>query len=380
MLIMKLKELTNILDGQFHKEYSLSWDNSGLLIGNLESEVKNIAVSLDVTTDVINEAVKSNVNLIFSHHPLIFFHIRNITSDNYPGQSVLNLTENKIALYCAHTNYDIMENGLNDYIVKLLGLENKKSIVSNSTKWFKFVTFAPLDYEEKIRNSMCLAGGGQWKDYSCCTFKTDGKGTFKPGESADPFIGERGSLNFVEEVKLECIVPSVKLAELISSVMKAHPYEEPAYDVYQLENKFEEGGIGRIGNLKNPLFLNDFFNYIKERLNLTNFRYIFKNNSFTAGKELKKIAVVNGSVNSIVEDLDNLDFDALVCGEVNYHNAMKLSEAGKLVIELGHGESELFAVEHIFDILTDISNRMHLGLKILQSNNKELLWRYFIGR
>ncbi|MCE5330312.1 Nif3-like dinuclear metal center hexameric protein, partial [bacterium] len=220
----------------------------------------------------------------------------------------------------------------------------------------------------------------QWKDYSCCTFKTEGKGSFKPGANANPFIGEKDSLSFVEEVKLECIIPSGKLAELIASVMKAHPYEEPAYDVYQLENKFEEGGIGRIGDLEEPLFLNDFLNFIKDKLNLINFRYIFKNNLFNSGKEIKKIAVVNGSINSIVEEIKDLDFDALVCGEVNYHNAQMLSEIGKLVIELGHGESELFAVSHIHEILSGLSNRMHLGLKILKSNNKELPWRYFIGR
>jgi len=326
MPIMKLKELTNILDDIFHKEYSLSWDNSGLLIGSLESEIKIIAVSLDATSNVIDEAIKSDIDLIFTHHPLLFSPIRNIISDNCQGQAILNLTEHKIALYCAHTNYDMMENGLNDYIADLLELEKKKSLIPNNTRWFKFVTFAPADYEERIRNSMCLAGGGQWKDYSCCTFKTDGKGTFKPGESSNPFIGERGELSFAEEVKLECIVPSEKLSGLIESVLKAHPYEEPAYDVYQLENKFEEGGTGRTGSLKTPLFLDDFLNFIKEKLNLVNFRYIFKNNSFITGKKIKKIAVVNGSVNSIVKDLVNADFDALVCGEVNYHNAQMLSD------------------------------------------------------
>ncbi|MCE5330081.1 Nif3-like dinuclear metal center hexameric protein, partial [bacterium] len=204
---MKLKELSDILDCQFHKEYSLNWDNCGLLIGDFESEVKNVLISLDVTWDVINEALSTDANLIFSHHPLIFSPVRNIISNSYTGQAILNLIENKIALYCAHTNYDTMENGLNDYIADLLELNSKKSIVPVSTKWFKFVTFAPVDYEEKIRNSMCLAGGGQWKDYSCCTFKTEGKGSFKPGANANPFIGEKDSLSFVEEVKLECIIP-----------------------------------------------------------------------------------------------------------------------------------------------------------------------------
>lgn len=380
MPIMKLEELTDILDSYFHKECSLDWDNCGLLIGDLESEIKNILVCLDVNKDVIKESLDMNAVLIFSHHPFIFMPVSNIVSKDYTGKTILNLIENKIALYCAHTNYDMMKNGLNDYIAGLLELTNKKSIIAYPTTWFKFVTFAPLDYEETIRNAMCLAGGGQWKDYSCCTFKTEGKGSFKPDADANPFIGKKDNLNFVEEVKLECIVSSEKLTELIDKVIKAHPYEEPAYDVYRLENKFEKGGMGRTGDLKEPLFLNGFLNYIKTKLNLTNFRYIFNSTSFNIKKKIKKVAAVNGSVNSSVENIKDMDFDVLVCGEINYHNAQMLSELGKLIIELGHAESELFAISHIYEILKDINNKMHLGLKILKSNYKELSWRYFIGK
>jgi dinuclear metal center YbgI/SA1388 family protein len=380
--MIKLKELTEILNRQFHKEYALSWDNSGLLIGNFNEEINNILVAVDVNDSVINEAIKLKANLIFSHHPLIFSPIKNIISDNLQGQTILKLAEHKIAVYCAHTNYDLMENGLNDYIAKLLELENIRIIIPESLRWFKFVIFVPVEYEEKVRNAICLAGGGQWKNYSCATFKTLGKGTFKPENGSKPFIGEKGSLSIVEEARIECIVSEDKLNNLINNVLKSHPYEEPAYDIYPLENKFETGGIGRIGNLKKYLFLNDFLSFIKEKLNLNNFKYILKGNFVLKDKEkdkeIRKIAVVNGSVNSIIEDIRYLDFDALVCGEIGYHNAQMISESGKLVIEIGHGESELFAASHIFKILNDINEKMNFNLNIFKSKNNEILWRYLI--
>lgn len=377
---MKLKELTKILDMQFHKECSLKWDNSGLLIGDFESEIKHILVALDIGSEVIGEAIKSKTNLIFTHHPLIFNPIKNIISNNYPGKEILKLAENKIAVYCAHTNYDMMENGLNDYLAGLLEMENINKIISYSAKWFKFVIFVPLDYEEKVRNAMCFAGGGCWKDYTCCTFNTEGNGTFKPGIDSNPFIGEKGSLSVVKEARIECIIQSEKLEDLIRNVLEAHPYDEPAYDVYPLENKFEEGGIGRIGSIKQAISSDAFLDFIKEKLNIYNFKYIFKSNSSIINKVIKKVAVINGSINSLTAELGSLDFDALICGEVNYHNAQLISENGRLLIELGHAESELFAIGHLFKILTKISDSMSLGLKILKSNNKELLWRYSIGR
>lgn len=375
---MKLRKLTEILDKNFHKEYSLSWDNTGLLIGNYNSETGKLLISLDVTGEVINEAISLNIDLIFSHHPLIFSPLKNIVSDNFSGQIILKLAANNIAVYCAHTNYDIMKGGLNDYIADILELEKVVSIIPNYTKWFKFAIYTPTDYEEKVRNTICLSGGGQWKDYSCCTFKTKGTGTFKPGENSKPFIGKKGSLSFADESRIECIISSEKLKNLIKNVLEVHPYEEPAYDIFPLENKFEEGGTGRIGDLKKSLYLNDFLSFIKEKLNVQNFKYILKDLIF-ADKKIRKIAVINGSINSIIENIADSDFDVLLCGEISYHNTLLLLEKDKMIIELGHAESELFAVNHIFKILTDINDDMNLGLKILKSNNKEPSWRYLIG-
>jgi len=373
---MKLKDLIKILDKEFHKEYSLNWDNSGLLVGDLKNEIKKIIISLDVNDSVINEAVKEKADLIFSHHPLILNPIKRIASDNPQGQNILKAIENKISLYCAHTNYDIMEDGLNDCIALQLGMENIVSIIPNQLKWFKFVVYAPPAYEEKIRKAICDADGGQWKDYSCATFKSNGTGTFRPGNSAKPFIGEKGELIFVNEIKIECIVREQNLKSLLEKVLAVYPYEQPAYDIIPLENIFTEGGLGRSGTIKKPLKLYEFLQYIRKKLNISNFKYIYNDNSSIIDKEIKNIAVLNGSINSVVSEICCLDIDCLICGEINYHNAQLISANNILIIELGHAESEFFAIDDLLSKMIKINKNQNLGLKILKSDNKEVLWRY----
>ncbi|MHB1377284.1 MAG: Nif3-like dinuclear metal center hexameric protein [Candidatus Humimicrobiaceae bacterium] len=377
---MILKELVKIFDKEFHKDYSLNWDNSGLLIGDLKREIRKLIIALDANDAVISKAVKIKADLIFSHHPLILNPIKNITSDNPQSQAILKAAQNKIAVYCAHTNYDIMEGGLNDYIVRLLDLENIVCIIPNQIQWFKFVVYVPSGHEEKIRNAMCSAGGGQWKDYSCATFNTSGTGTFKPGSNSEPFIGEKGKLMFVDEVKIECIVREEILKSLIAYVLEVHPYEEPAYDIIPIENVFAEGGSGRVGSIKKSLKPNDFLQFVSKKLNISNFKYISKDNFSIIKNEIKNIAVINGSINSMVSEICSIDIDCLICGEVNYHNAQLISENNILVIELGHAESELFAIDDLFSKIEHISESMCLGLEIIKSNNKEILWRYIIGK
>jgi dinuclear metal center YbgI/SA1388 family protein len=377
---MKLKELVKILDREFHKEYALNWDNAGLLTGDLNNEVQKVIISLDVNNFVISEAIKTKADLVFSHHPLILNPIKNIVSDSLQSQVILKAIENKIALYCAHTNYDVMENGLNDYIASLLDMKSITYIIPNNLQWFKFAIYAPSGYEEKIRNAICSAGGGQWGDYSCATFKTNGTGTFKPGSNSEPFIGEKGKLEFVDEVKIECVARSENLKTLLENVLSVHPYEEPAYDIIPMENILIKGGIGRIGKIEHALKLDEFLEFVKIKLDINNFKYIYKDNSSIIDNGIKKIAVVNGSINSITAEISGLDIDCLICGEISYHNAQLISENGILIVELGHAESELFAVNDIFLKMVNISKSNCPGLKLIKSKNIEILWRYMIGK
>ena len=374
---MLLKEFTTYFDGLFCSELALEWDNVGLIIGNEEKKIKKILIALDINSNALQEALNLNIDLIISHHPLIFKPIKNIVSSNPIGKIILNLIGNDIAIYSAHTNFDLFKNGISDYVVKLLNLQNLENFMPISEKWFKFAIFVPKEFQEKVREAMCEAGGGKWEDYSCCTFNTEGTGTFKPGESSNPFTGEKGKLSYVDEVKIECIISEKKLPYLLKSVLEVHPYEEPAYDIYPLYNKFESGGIGKLGNLLKPLDEKEFFKFITSKLRLKNFRYICNEKNQGNKILVNKVLLLNGSANSLINEILSTNFDALICGEIDYHNAQILAEKNRLVVEIGHGESELFFVDIVYNMLIKFKKNVNPDLKIFKSEQSCNLWRYF---
>ncbi len=133
--------------------------------------------------------------------------IENITdSSRGTSEKILRLIEKGIAVYAAHTNYDIMPGGLIDVLSEKLELDDLQYIKQEDVQWYKFVIFVPRDSQDKVRKAICSQGGGEFKNYSCCTFNVAGKGTFLPGEGAEPYIGEKGNLNIVDEIRMECIV------------------------------------------------------------------------------------------------------------------------------------------------------------------------------
>jgi len=373
---MLLENITIYLDKLLKKDIALSWDNCGLLIGDLKKEISRILISLDVESNTVEYAIKNDIDLIITHHPLIFNPLKTLTTQKVTQQMVVDLIRNNIAVYSAHTNMDMADFGISSRIIKILGMKHAGYLEPFSSRWYKFAIFVPLDYEKVVRNAMCSARGGIWKDYSCCTFRTEGIGTFKPGSQSNPFIGNKNELTEVSEVKLECIVRKEDLSMLVSSVIRAHPYEEPAYDIYPIDNKFIEGGIGEIGEFEQPLVINDFLKLVKDKFDLKNLRFVFGKSS--SDDKIKKVLVINGSANSIIESLSVYDFDALLCGEVNYHNCAKLFENGKLVVETGHGESEWIFIDIVFEILEKYKLENGLDLVFYKSSKPQNLWRYFI--
>jgi len=373
---MILKQLVLHLDRIFNKNLALSWDKVGLQIGNLGSDIKKILITLDVTSDAVREAVSKNCGLILAHHPLIFDSLDTILSSRSSEKKILTLIENKIAFYCAHTNYDAMAGGLNDFTADLLGLVNTEVIEDQDEQWYKFVVFVPVESEEKVRKAICEQGGGRWRNYSCCTFNTEGKGTFTPHEGSEPYIGKTGKVNFVDEVRIECIVSQNNLNELIEAVVGAHPYEEAAYDVYRIENKFKDTGIGRWGELEVPCTFKDFTAMVKNRLKVDSLRWMFDKEMDTAGKRIKKVAVVCGSANSLSGKLAGIDCDLVLVGEIGYHNALEIIESGKPVMEVGHGSSEKPAVDDMYNKLKNFFRQQKIEMDILKSKSGYRFWRY----
>lgn len=376
---MILKELASSLDNIFHISLAEEWDKAGLQVGSIDADIKKILITLDLDSKAIEEAIECNADLVISHHPIIFDALDRVTDSTDTGKKVIKLLENKISAYSAHSNYDIMDGGLNDILAKKLELKDIKNICSSKKQWYKFVIFVPAGSEAKIREAVCRSGGGKFKDYSCCTFSGHGKGTFLPGKNADPYIGNVGELSVVDEIRMECIVDEENLKKLIDNAISAHPYEEPAYDIYKIENKLDNFGPGRYGRIKQPMFFKQYLKVLKERLQLNDLSWIDRGAKNISNKLINKVAVIGGSVNSFSEELAGADCDLIVVGEISYHNAIMISEKGKIVVAAGHGTSEKFAISGIYNMLKYYFKDNNINIELLKSKSGYWIWRYDIG-
>ncbi len=376
---MILKELVSKLDNIFKKDTAEEWDRVGLQVGREESDVGKILVTLDIDDRTIKEAIECKADLIISHHPLIFNSIDSVVYSSNRGRKIIKLLENGISTYSAHTNYDIMAGGLNDIIAKNLGLKEVKNIKDYKKKWYKFAVFAPEESQDRIRKTICKNGGGYFKNYSCCTFSTRGLGTFIPGSDANPYTGNAGELSKVDEVRIECIVSEENLKQLVEAVLEEHPYEEPAYDVYSLENRLTDSGLGKYGSVDPPVKFKDYLKFIKEKLQVTDAGWLDRGIGNTGNRIIERVAFIGGSANSISDILKSLDCDLIITGEIGYHDAIDISEEGKIILAVGHGSSEKFAIDGIYERLTDYFRESGINIDVSMSKSGYWIWRYNFG-
>jgi len=376
---MLLNELAAILDKVFNRDIALPGDPVGLQIGRPENNISKVLVTLDINSSVINEALSGSADLIIAHHPLIFNPIKNILSSDIKGSMLFKLIENNIAAYIAHTNFDAMHGGLNDSIARIIGLKDIKLLEKAGQKWYKFSVFVPPEAEDGVRNTIFENGGGNYANYSSCSFNTKGMGTFMPLKNANPYSGKMGAVNFVDEIKIECIVEEKNLDKLTMSVIKAHPYEEPAYDIFKLENMPDTFGLACNGSVEPAQMLPGFIEGIKKNLELECIRLACPQDIDIDNFPVKRAAFINGSANSFTDRLSvgELDCDVIIVGELKYSRVTEIVECGKVLIELGHGESEKFAIRLMHDILSN-SLKDYKDLEIFKSKTGYTRWRYCI--
>lgn len=357
---MYLKQIINILEEQYPKNLAYDWDNVGLLVGNINSDIKNIMLCLEANESIIDEAIENKVDLIITHHPFIFKKLTSIDENDIKGKCIYKLIKNNINIYCMHTNFDIAFGGLNDVFADMLKLENIKTLENTKSETlYKIAVYVPTSHEDAVRKAMTSADAGNIGNYSDCTFNTKGTGTFRPSEGSNPFIGRSETLEIVEEVKIESICEQRNLNKIINNMIKAHPYEEVAYDIYKLENKGKSYGLGRYGNLESGMTLEELANKIKIGLNSKYLRIVGKSD-----KIVKKIAIVTGSGGDFVKKSYLRGCDVLVTGDVKYHEAQDAIDLGIAIIDAGH-----FETENIFiDIVHNYLSQRLSDVNIIKSN------------
>lgn len=324
------------------------YDNSGLLVGEGTEEVKGVLLSLDCTESIIEEAIANGCNLVIAHHPIVFKGLKRITGSNYVERTVLLAIRHRVAIYACHTNLDNVWQGVNKMLADKLELSlNRKILRPISNRLLKLVTYIPSDHAKKVTDALFEAGAGQIGDYSECAFSVTGIGSFNPGMGTRPFIGEPSKRELVEETKVEVVLPDFQRDRILKALFQAHPYEEVAYDLYRLENRWEQSGSGLLGQLSQAIGEREFLEKLANVFNVKAIKH-----SPLLGKKVQKIAVCGGSGSFLIKDAIKSGADVFVTADVKYHEFFDAE--GKLVImDIGHFETEQFTPEIFYSIISE---------------------------
>lgn len=356
---MKIKDIIELFNQIAPFQYQESYDNSGLQIGNVEDVIRSALLCLDITEDVLQEAIDNSCNLIIAHHPLIFSGIKHITQSTYIERIITKAIQHQINIIAIHTNLDNQHDGVNKKIAEKLKLQKTSILSPINNTLYKLQTYVPIEQAQKVREKLFAAGAGKIGHYGECSFNSIGEGTFKGDISTHPFIGiANGPQENVKEIKIETIVPSHLKTNVLKSLIDAHPYEEPAYDWILLNNKNSQIGAGMIGYLQEEMPLVDFLKMLKKELCADVVKY-----TKPTKKRIKKVAICGGSGSFLLQNAIDAQADVFVSADFKYHQFFN-TESKIIICDIGHYETEQFTV----DIFDEILNKKNITFAVLKSN------------
>ncbi len=360
--MIKIKDITQFFENFAPLRLQESYDNAGLIVGNPETTIDSALITLDVTEEVVEEAIKIKAGLIVAHHPIVFSGLKKITGKNYVERTLLKAIKNDIAIYAAHTNLDSVEGGVNGKICEKLGLVNCRILQPAGSLLKKLVTFVPVDHAEKVRKAIFSAGAGHIGNYDSCSFNSHGQGTFRGDETTNPYVGEKGQQHYENEIRLETIFPGYIQGKVINALLQAHPYEEVAYDIYPLENKFNKVGMGMIGDLPEEKEEMIFLKQLKDTFKIGTIKHTALKN-----KNVKKVAVCGGAGSFLLNQAIAAGADFFVSGDFKYHQFFD-AENKIVIADIGHFESEQFTKELFYELLTKNFPKFAVHLSEVNSN------------
>lgn len=343
---MRIKEVIQTIEQLAPLPLQESYDNSGLQVGDANREVTGILLCIDVTEDVIEEAVSLGCNLVISHHPIAFRPFKSLTGKNYVERCMIQAIRNDIALYAAHTNLDNARGGVNYKLAEMLELQNVKILQPLENALLKFVTTVPLQHAESVRNALFNAGAGYIGNYDSCSYNLSGEGTFRAKEGANPHIGEIDRLHFEPEVRIETVIPVMKKEEVLRALLAVHPYEEPVFDFYPIANNWPQHGSGVVGVLPEPMPEQEFLYLLKDIFNLPTIQH-----TKLQGKEIRDVALCGGTGAFLIPKAIAYGADAFITGEAKYNDFFDV-EGRILLTVVGHYESEICTKEIFFDLIS----------------------------
>lgn len=325
-------EIITLFEQWSPKRFAEDWDPVGLHIGQLNRPVDKVLITLDVNEAVVDEAIEKGANLIIAHHPPIFRPMKHIWTDTPQGRLVEKCIKHDISVYAAHTNLDVAPGGVNDLLASRLKLENIEVMEPTiSDPLYKLAVFCPVEHADELRGVLARSGAGAIGDYAGCSFSSTGTGRFTPSAGADPFIGKIGKMEEVTEERIEVVLPGPLRAKVLKAMLAAHPYEEPAYDFFVLDQRTEEFGLGRVGTLQEAMDLKEFAQFIKGVLDVPAVRIVGD-----SSKLVRKVAVLGGSGSKYIRAAKRKGADVFVTGDMDFHSAQEAELMDLAIVDPGH--------------------------------------------
>jgi len=339
-----MNAITDVLERFAPPALQEHYDNSGLQVGQRDTDVEAALVCVDCTEEVVAEAVQRGCGLIISHHPLIFRGLKGLTGRHHVERTVLALIRNNIALYAIHTNLDNVIDGVNGEIAERLGLKVERVLEPKPDQLRKLVVFVPEKQAETVRQAMFDAGAGRIGHYDECSYNFQGQGTFRALEGANPFVGTVGQRHQEPEMRIEVVIDAARERAIVQAMKAVHPYEVPAFDIHPLLNRNNEVGAGVVGMLAAPLTPPQFLNHLKRVFGTGAIRH-----TALPGSLIHRVAACGGSGSSLIDAARAAGAQAFVTADLKYHQFFE--GEGLLLCDVGHYESEQFTMHLLRDRL-----------------------------
>lgn len=343
--MVTVKDITTLIEEFAPLCLQESYDNAGLICGNPEAQVSSVLLTIDITEEVIDEAIAGGHNLIISHHPLIFQGIKSLLPDNYVKRCLIKAVQHHLNIYSAHTNIDMVACGVSGRMADKLGLIHQK-ILHSTGKLYTLSFYTPLAEADRVRTAVLNEGGGHIGGYSHCSFNTGGKGTFQAHPGTQPYVGEIGKIHEEQEVKTELTVPQYLLDQSIRTLLAVHPYEEPAWNITELAKANPMTGLGIIGYLPQPVDSLTFLRQVKKVFHCSGLRH-----TPICKPTITKVAVCGGSGAFLTREAIAQKADIYISGDYKYHDFFE-AENKIIIADIGHYESEQYTKEIFYELVT----------------------------
>lgn len=346
------------------------WDSAGLQFGSRNAEVDAVLVALEVSGEVLREAIARKAGMVVCHHPPLFRPLRRLLEDEPEGALARDIVRSGLTVYAAHSSLDASPQGVNTALAEVLGLRDHVPLGGAAAlEGFKLVTFLPPEHLGAASEALFRAGAGVIGDYEGCSFRTEGVGTFLPGPGSRPFCGEKGRWSEVREVRLEVWVEGPCLERAVRELMAVHPYEEPAIDIYPARSP-RRGGTGRIGDLPRAMRLDELAGLCRRRLACPAVRF-----AGAAEARVRRVAVCGGRGGDRAGEARRMGADVLVTGDVSHHEALAALGAGLAVIDAGHYHTERVVVPFLARRLAEMADAAGMEIEVFGSERETCPWQ-----